>query len=92
MCNDFTTPTTTLNMADVALGFHQVLYHSMAEFTERFFTEDTGAAYHYRYNSPFIDQRSWANIGFEENDPAPAGFNANMCFVHKSLGAENNEP
>jgi hypothetical protein len=92
LCNDFTTPTTTLNIADAAIGFHQVIYHSMAEFRERFFNVDTGAAYHYRYNSPWIDQRKWANVGFEENDAAPSDFNASMCFEHTSLGAENNEP
>jgi len=92
MCNDFTTPTTTLNIADAALGFHQILYHSSGEFAERLGDPDRGAAYHYRYNSPWLDQRSWDNIGFEENVNAPSDFNANTCFVHRSLGAENNEP
>jgi hypothetical protein len=92
LCNDFTTPTTMLNIADAALGFHQVLYHSSGEFIERFDDPDRGAAYHYRYNSPWIDQRTWDNMGFEENTAAPADFNPNTCFVHKSLGPENNEP
>jgi hypothetical protein len=92
LCNDFTTPTTTLNIADAAVGFHQVLYHSSAEFTERFVDPDRGAAYYYRYNSPWIDRRSWANIGFEENVAPPADFNPASCFVHTSRGAENNEP
>jgi len=52
---------------------------------------DRGAAYHYRLNSPWIDQRSWDNIGFQENTAPPAGFNPKTCFVHKSLGPENNE-
>jgi hypothetical protein len=92
LCNDFTTPTTTLKIADAALGFHQVLYHSSGEFEERFADPDRGAAYHYRYNSPWIDQRTWDNMGFEENVAAPGDFDAGTCFVHKSLGAENNEP
>ncbi len=92
LCNDFTTPTTTLNIADAAVGFHQVLYHSSAEFEERFLGPDQGAAYHYRYNSPWIDQRTWDNIGFEENVSAPSDFNPQTCFEHTSLGAENNEP
>jgi hypothetical protein len=92
LCNDFTTPTTTLNMADAAVGFHEVLYHSDAEFEERFLSPDQGAAYHYRYNSPWLDQRTWDNMGFEENVAAPADFNASICFAHKSLGPENNEP
>jgi len=92
LCNDFTTPTTTLNMADAAVGFHEVLYHSDAEFEERFLSPDQGAAYHYRYNSPWLDQRTWDNMGFEENVTAPADFNPSTCFAHKSLGPENNEP
>jgi fibronectin type 3 domain-containing protein len=92
LCNDFTTPTTTLNMAEAAVGFHEVLYHSDAEFEERFLSPDQGAAYHYRYNSPWLDQRTWDNMGFEENVAAPADFNAATCFAHKSLGPENNEP
>lgn len=92
LCNDFTTPTTTLNIADAAVGFHDVLYHSSAEFVERFAGPDQGAAYHYRYNSPWIDQRTWDNIGFEENVAAPSDFNPQTCFEHVSLGAENNEP
>jgi len=92
LCNDFTTPTTTLNIADAAVGFHQVLYHSSAEFTERFVDPDRGAAYHYRYNSPWIDRRTWDNMGFEENVAAPGDFDPKTCFVHTSRGAENNEP
>ena len=92
LCNDFTTPTTTLSMAEAALGFHQVLYHSSGEWAERMGDPDRGAAYHYRYNSPWLDARGWDNIGFEENVNAPSDFNANTCFEHKSLGAENNEP
>jgi hypothetical protein len=92
LCNDFTTPTTTLNIADAAVGFHQVLYHSSGEFVERFVDPDRGAAYHYRYNSPWIDQRTWDNMGFEENVSAPSDFDPQTCFEHTSLGPENNEP
>jgi hypothetical protein len=92
LCNDFTTPTTTLNVADAAVGFHQVLYHSSAEFVERFTGPDQGAAYHYRYNSPWLDQRTWDNMGFEENVSAPSDFDPQTCFEHTSLGPENNEP
>ena len=92
LCNDFTTPTTTLNIADAAVGFHQVLYHSLAESQERFVDPDRGGAYHYRYNSPWLDQRTWDNMGFEENVAAPSDFNDQTCFEHVSLGPENNEP
>jgi len=91
LCNDFTTPKTVLKIADAALGFHQVLYHSSGEFVERMSDPDRGAAYHYRLNSPWIDQRSWDNIGFQENTAPPADFDPKTCFVHKSLGPENNE-
>ncbi len=92
LCNDFATPTTTLNMAEAAIGFHQVLYHSSGEFVERFTGPDQGAAYYYRYNSPWLDQRTWDNMGFEENVSAPSDFNPQTCFAHASLGPENNEP
>jgi fibronectin type 3 domain-containing protein len=92
LCNDFTTPTTTLNMAEAAVGFHQVLYHSSGEFVERFSGPDQGAAYHYRYNTPWLDQRTWDNMGFEENVAAPGDFDPQTCFAHASLGPENNEP
>ena len=92
LCNDFNTPATRLNMADAALGFHQVLYHSSGEFVERFDDPDRGAAYHYRYNSPWIDQRSWDNMGFQEQSAAPGDFDPSTCFAHKSRGPENNEP
>ena len=91
LCNDFSTPATKLNIADAAVGFHQVLYHSSGEFQERFVDPDRGGAYHYRYNSPFIDQRTWDNMGFEEKVAAPADFDPRTCFEHTSLGAENNE-
>ncbi len=92
LCNDFTTPTTTLKIADAAVGFHQVLYHSSGEFVERFVDPDRGAAYHYRYNSPWADRREWDNIGFEENVAAPSDFDSRICYAHTSMGAENNEP
>jgi hypothetical protein len=92
LCNDFTTPTTTLNIADAAVGFHQVLYHSLAESQERFVNPDRGAAYHYRYNTPWVDQRTWDNMGFQENVAAPSDFDPRICYVHRSRGAENNEP
>jgi hypothetical protein len=92
LCNDFTTPATTLNIADAAVGFHQVFYHSLAESQERFVDPDRGAAYHYRYNTPWVDQRTWDNMGFEEGVAAPAGFDSRICYAHTSRGTENNEP
>jgi hypothetical protein len=69
LCNDFTTSSTTLNVADAAVGFHQLLYHSSAEFVERFAGPDRGGAYP---NTSWLDQPTWDNIGFEENVSAGA--------------------
>jgi len=44
------------------------------------------------WHSDDPDQRSWDNMGFEENTAAPGDFDPNTCFAHKSLGPENNEP
>ncbi len=64
LCNDFTTATTRLNIADAAVGFHQVLYHSSGEFVERFTGPDRGAAYHYRYNTPLARPAHLGQHGF----------------------------
>jgi hypothetical protein len=69
-----------------------VFYHSLAESQERFVDPDRGAAYYYRYNTPWVDQRTWDNMGFEENVGAPGDFDARICYAHKSRGGENNEP
>ncbi len=81
LCNDF--PTVALTMAEAALGFGQVLYHSAAERQE--FSVDywdrTGQRY-YLENTPFVDARAWDNLGYAENAGAPANFNASDCYVH----------
>jgi hypothetical protein len=59
---------------------------------ERFAGPDRGGAYHYHYNTPWLDQRTWDNVGFEENVSAPGDFDPRTCFEHKSRGPENNEP
>ena len=80
LCNDF--PRTPLTMAEGALGLGQVLYHSTAERSE-FHREDwvrDGQRY-YLTNTPWVDQRSWDNVGIEEGVAAPAGFAPGGCYV-----------
>lgn len=81
LCNDF--PTTHLTMAEAAVGFGQVLYHSAAERVEfsRSFNDRTGQRY-YLENTPYIDARAWDNLGFDEGVEAPASFDESLCYVH----------
>jgi hypothetical protein len=81
LCNDF--HTNALTMAEAALGFGQVLYHTTAERVE--FSRDywmrTGQRY-YLQNTPYVDERTWDNMGYEENAAAPAGLDASKCYAH----------
>lgn len=81
LCNDF--PSVALTMAEGALGFGQVLYHSAAERQEfsASYWDRTGQRY-YLENTPFIDARAWDNIGYSEHVAPPADFNAADCYVH----------
>lgn len=82
LCNDF--PNVPLTMAEGALGFGQVLYHSSAERLEFFksFNLRTGQRY-YIQNAPFADERSWDNLGYEEGVGAPLNFDPARCYVHR---------
>jgi hypothetical protein len=70
-----------LKMAEGAVGFWHVLYHSNAEFYE--IRSNSGAPFtglhHVLHNEPFADARSWDNVGFRENVAAPANFDASRC-------------
>lgn len=81
LCNDFSTH--PLTMAEGAVAFNQVLYHSAAERIE--FSVDywdkRGQRY-YLNNAPFLDQRFWDNVGFDELQPAPGSFDASKCFAY----------
>jgi hypothetical protein len=81
LCNDF--PTVKLTMAEGMIGFGQVLYHSSAERVEfsRSYNDRTGQRY-YLTNTPYVDARSWDNLGYEELATAPASFDATKCYVH----------
>lgn len=81
LCNDF--PGVALTMAEGAVGFGQVLYHSAAERIEFFrdYNDRTGQRY-YIENSAFIDERTWDNMGYDELVPMPDDFDENACFVY----------
>jgi hypothetical protein len=77
LCNDF--PKQKLTMAEGALGYGSVLYHSSAEYTESQRAR-TGQRY-YQTNTPFLDVRHWDNLGYDEKIGAPASFNEKVCYV-----------
>lgn len=82
LCNDF--PTVPLTMAEGALGFGQVLLHSAAErlaFGSSYWNR-TGQRY-YLENTPFVDVRSWDDLGFAEGVPLPTDFDEGRCHVHR---------
>jgi hypothetical protein len=81
LCNDF--PSVALTMAEGALGFGQVLYHSAAERLEfsASYWPRTGQRY-YLTNTPFLDARAWDNLGYTEHVAAPPAFDATSCFVY----------
>lgn len=88
LCNDFAQDQARLTMTEGVLGFSHIFYHSGAERMRQFSTfssEVAGENYHsaqkhYLENIPFIDERTWDNIGFQENVSAPADFDATRCF------------
>ena len=82
LCNDF--PSHKLTMAEAAVGFGHVLYHSAAERMEfRADYWDRTGQHYYLNNTPFIDARAWDSLGYEEGVGAPEGFNSAACYVHR---------
>ncbi|MBK7857968.1 MAG: hypothetical protein IPJ65_04940 [Archangiaceae bacterium] len=80
ICNDF--PTHKLTMAEAAVAFGQVLYHTAAErddFIASFNVRD-GQRY-YLENMPYADERDWDNVGYEENIGPPSNLDATKCYV-----------
>jgi hypothetical protein len=81
ICNELGT-SGQLTMAEAALGFGQVLYHSAAErieFSASYW--DRRDQRYYIENSPFIDQRSWDNVGYDEHVGLPTTFDPSVCFT-----------
>ncbi|HEY2367942.1 MAG TPA: hypothetical protein VGH87_16205, partial [Polyangiaceae bacterium] len=81
ICNNLGTAG-KLTMAEGALGFGQVLYHSAAERLEfnASYWDRRGQRY-YIENSPFIDERDWDNVGYDEHVALPSGFDSSVCFT-----------
>ena len=73
-----------LTMAEGALGFWHILYHTSAEFGEIRAGDVTAnpltGQHHVLHNTPFADQRSWDNVGFRQDVPLPAGFDPGQCY------------
>jgi hypothetical protein len=73
-----------LTMAEAALGFWHVLYHSSAEFLE--IRQNGGSdnpktnQHHIMHNTPFADERAFDNVGFRENVSLPANFDPSVCY------------
>jgi hypothetical protein len=82
VCNNFAKE--KLSMAEGALGFGQVLYHSSAERVEftRSFNDRTGQ-YYYLENTPFLDVRSWDNMGYSEGVKLPESFDETLCYTYQ---------
>jgi hypothetical protein len=80
ICNDF--PTTPLTMAEGALNFGQVLYHSSAEHASILQGEpwDRSGMRYVLTNEPYVDSRTWDNVGFDEHVQAPPGLDEKACY------------
>jgi hypothetical protein len=75
---------TAMTMAEGALGFWHILYHTSAEFTEirrgNVGDDPETDQHHVMHNTPFADQRSYDNVGFREDAPLPANFDPTLCY------------
>jgi len=82
ICDKF--PTKKLTMAEAAVGLGQVFYHSSAERTELMSAQwiKTGQSY-YLHNTPFVDVRSFDNVGIRESVTLPAAFDESLCYATK---------
>jgi hypothetical protein len=85
VCNDF--KNSALTMPEAFLGYGQVLYHSSAEHSEYFdsFWVRDGQRY-YIQNTPFVDDRTWDNLGYTEHVGAPAGLDESRCWEFTGSG------
>ena len=86
ICNDF--PGVPLTMAEGALGFGTVLYHSTAErieFVQDFW--DRSGMHYLLEDTPYLDDRTWDEVGYGEHVSLPSGgitkFAPTVCYKHK---------
>ncbi|HEY0882751.1 MAG TPA: hypothetical protein VGD87_14520, partial [Archangium sp.] len=79
LCNDF--PGAALTMAEGAVAFGQVLYHTAAERLE-FMRDynDRSAQKYYLENAAYVDERDWDNVGYEALVGAPSDFDPAPCY------------
>lgn len=79
LCNDF--PGAALTMAEGAVAFGQVLYHTAAERLE-FMRDynDRSAQRYYLENAAYVDERDWDNVGYESLVGAPSDFDPAPCY------------
>ena len=84
ICNDF--PKTPLTMAEGALNFGLVLYHTTAErlaLLEGHKPDSNWDRTGLRYvmqNEPYVDTRAWDNVGFDERVAAPSTLDETACY------------
>lgn len=82
VCQDLTA--SPLTMAEGALGFWHVLYHTSAEFDELraggWTSDPFTGMHHILHNTPWADVRSYDNVGFRENVALPANFDPSRCY------------
>lgn len=80
VCDSF--PTKRLTMAEAAVGLGSVFYHSQAERVELMsqMWVKTGQNY-YLHNTPFVDVRSFDNLGIREQVALPSSYDAKPCFT-----------
>ncbi len=78
---------TSITMAEGAVGFWHILYHTSAEFTEiRSGTETDNPQtdqHHIMHNTPFADWRSYDNVGIRQGIALPGNFDASRCQAAK---------
>jgi hypothetical protein len=86
---------TLMTMAEGALGFWHVLYHTSAEFTEIRATGDGPSEnpltdeHNILHNTPFADHRSYDNVGFLENVGLPSNFDPTVCYPANTPPRDN---
>lgn len=77
-------PGSPLTMAEGALGFWHVLYHTSAEFMEMraggYSDNPQTGQRHIMHNTPFADMRTYDNVGFREDVSLPGDFDASRCY------------
>jgi hypothetical protein len=73
----------SMTMAEAAVGFWHILYHTSAEFTEMRRGEASDnpqtAQHHIMNNTPFADWRGYDNVGIREDIALPASFDESLC-------------